>query len=542
MKMHKHTTSILLRVFFILLVISLVGLIWQKLESYKTEVKAVGGTFKEGIIGAPRFINPVLAQSQADHDLAKLIFTPILSIDRDGSVHYVAAESVNVSDDGLNYQVNLRKDIFFEDGVALTSNDIYYTVSAIQDPMIKSPLAQQWEGVDIEVIDSYSLNFKLSRPFNDFLYNLEIGILPEHIWENVNPQEFIFSNYNTKPIGSGPYRVENIIQKESGAPEFYRLVRSENYFEKNYIKNIEFFFFDNEKELVAGLNAGSIDAVYGLSPENTESLSHNYEIYKGSLPRVFALFFNQTKQPLLSSVKIREAINLGIDKQSLVKDVFSDFALAINSPLGFTETNSRYNKQQAQQLIESEGWRKNSEGYYSKTIAGKPVELGFNIASPNLEEMVKVGEYIQSNLAEIGIRVTIRSYDQGNLSQNIIRSRDYESLLFGYEIKKPSDIYAFWHSSQISDPGLNISLFKNPSIDNDLEKLRTNAVEDFSRISNTINKEVPAVFLYSPSYIYILPKSVQNTDFSIISSEDRFNDINKWFIETRSVWNSFIEQ
>jgi peptide/nickel transport system substrate-binding protein len=542
MKMNKKTTSILLRVFFILLFVSVVGIIWQKLETFKTEIKAVGGIYKEGIIGAPRFINPVLAQSQADHDLSKLIFTPILFIDRDGSVHYEAAKTIDVSADGLDYQVNLREDIFFEDGVALTADDVYFTIISIQDAQIKSPLAQQWEGIEVEVIDTYNLNFKLARPFNDFLYNLEIGILPKHIWENINPQEFIFSIYNTEPIGSGPYRMESILKKDSGAPNFYRLSRSDTYYKKSYIKNIEFFFFSNEKELVEALSSGSINGAYGLSPESIKSRVDKDDIHQGSLPRIFALFFNQAEQPLLASKNIREAINIGIDKQSLVQEVFSGFALPIDSPLGFTEITPAYNTQRSQELIESEGWAKNNEGFYRKNINGVSQELGFSLSTPNLEEMIKVAEHLQENLSKIGIRVTIRSYDQGNLSQNIIRSRDYESLLFGYEIKKPSDIYAFWHSSQTIDPGLNISLFKSSQVDIDLEKLRTHSFDDFMRINEAITKDIPAVFLYSPSYIYLVPESVHNTDFSIIASEDRFNTINKWFIDTRSVWNGFIKK
>jgi ABC-type transport system substrate-binding protein len=226
----------------------------------------------------------------------------------------------------------------------------------------------------------------------------------------------------------------------------------------------------------------------------------------------------------------------------LIDDAFSNFASPINSALGFAQEKSNYNPEESIRLIESEGWVKNSDGYYSKSIDGNIQELSFSIATPNLEEMVNVANYIQQDLAAVGIRVNIRSYDQGNLNQNIIRSRDYESLLFGYEIKKPSDIYAFWHSSQISDPGLNISLLKNASLDQSLEKIRNESNSDFNKIDEKINAQVPAIFLYSPLYTYVLPKSVHNTELSITSSEDRFNNIDKWYIETRHVWNNFINK
>jgi peptide/nickel transport system substrate-binding protein len=539
MQMKKITTSMILRVFFILLTVSIIGYNWQRLENTKTEIKAIGGHYSEGIIGAPRFINPVLAQSQADYDLSKLLFTPLLIIERNGPVSYRAAKSIEVSGDKLRYTLVLRDDIYFEDGERLTSEDVEFTITSIQDTLIKSPLAQQWEGVSIELIDSTTLEFILQQPFNDFLYNLELGILPKHIWENINPQEFIFSTYNTKPIGSGPYRVKKITTKENGAPSKYLLTRSENYYQKSYIENIEFNFYDNEKELIKALRTGTISGAYGLSPENIESSD---KIYKGSLPRVFALFFNQNENEYLKSINIRKAIESALDKESLIDDVFSNFASPINSALGFAQEKSNYNPEDSIRLIESEGWVKNSDGYYSKSIDGNIQELEFSIATPNLEEMVSVANYIQQDLAAVGIRVNIRSYDQGNLNQNIIRSRDYESLLFGYEIKKPSDIYAFWHSSQISDPGLNISLLKNASLDQSLEKIRNESNSDFNKIDEKINAQVPAIFLYSPLYTYVLPKSVHNTELSITSSEDRFNNIDKWYIETRHVWNNFINK
>lgn len=540
--MHKYTTSHLLRVFFIIFIIALLGIIWQRLENYKTPIKDVGGSFTEGVIGSPRFINPVLAQSQVDYDLSNLIFTPIVSIDRDGSVHYEAAESIDALNNGLTYRLRLRDDILFHDNKRLTSKDVLFTINSIQDPLIKSPLSQQWEGIEVEIIDNFTLEFTLIKPFNDFIYNLEIGILPEHIWRNINPQEFIFSTYNSEPIGSGPYKIKDISQKDTGSATSYTLTRFSSYFRKSYIKNINFVFFDNEKKLINGLENRTVDAAYGISSESIKHIDKQKIIYQGTLPRVFALFFNQERQPFFESEKIREAINLVVNKNKISEEIFSGFASPINSALGFVDTNHTPNKTRAIELIESDGWVKNQDGYYQKIIDDTTQELNFSIALPNLEDMIQVSEFIQSDLAEIGIRVNIRPYDQGNLSQNIIRNRDYESLLFGYEIKKPSDLYAFWHSSQISDPGLNISLFENSTVDKELEKLRSESINDFEIINTNINEMIPAVFLYSPSYIYVLPSSIQNTKLSVISSEDRFNQVHDWFIETRSIWNIFIQK
>jgi len=534
-------TSLWLRVFFVLLAIALLGVLWQRHQKYTIEIKADGGTITEGIIGAPRFINPVLAQSQADLDLTRLIFTPLLTIDRNGEVFYGLTESLDISNENNIYTLTIRDDIFFSDGQKLTADDVIFTIESIQDNLIKSPLNTQWQGVTLEKIDTYTISFTLTRPFADFIYNLQIGVLPAHIWESINTQEFIFSTYNTKPIGAGPYTVADITFKENGVPEKYVLEQNHKHIENPYINSVELQFFENEELLIKNLKNETIDAAYGISPTVAEMFDSN-QIKSATLPRIFALFFNQEKQPILKSKKIRQAINFGIDKEGITKDIFKGYASPINSVIGLPETSSIFNPDTSRELIESDGWVRNQNGFYTKNINNKDTELSFSIAIPNIEDMQSIAEHISNDLKNIGIKAIIRSYDQGNLNQNIIRPREYESLLFGYEIEKPSDLYAFWHSSQISDPGLNVSMFKNPSIDSNLTEIRTSKAIDLEKINSTIVDEYPAIFLYSPSYIYILPKSVSGVSFSIYKSSDRFNTINDWYIRTRHIWPFFINE
>lgn len=539
MTIFKKNTVIFFRVFFLLFIVGLIGLLWQQNNDSRTQVKAEGGRITEGIVGAPRFINPVLAQTQTDLDLTRLIFTPILSIDRNGDTFYQIADSIDSSSDGLTYTLNIRRDIKFQDNVTMTADDIIFTIESIQDSLIKSPLETKWQGVTVEKIDQYTVLFKLARPFNDFLYNLEIGVLPKHIWGVINPQEFIFSKYNTNPIGSGPYFVDAIKESENGIPSKYLLKNSRSSVEKPYIKNIDVVFFSNEDSLVKALNNKKIDAAYGISPESSVDLDNSERIHTATLPRVFALFLNQDKQPIFSSEKIREALNHAINKEALAKTVFNNYAAAINSPLGLDATNV-YSPEKAEELIKEDGWKKNSEGIYTKVQKGKNINLEFSIAIPNIKDMQSVAEEIKNDLSLVGVSVIVRSYDPGNLNQNIMRPREYESLLFGYEVEKPSDMYAFWHSSQTSDPGLNMSMFKNVDVDKELLAIRSSSKQNLRKLEEGITKTTPAIFLYSPSYIYVLPTGVTTPVLSITKSSDRFNTISEWYKRTRHVWSFFI--
>ncbi|MCA9352041.1 peptide ABC transporter substrate-binding protein [Patescibacteria group bacterium] len=538
MRLSVHNTSVFVRVFFLIVIISIVGVLWHLNQNMMVTIKARGGTITEGIIGAPRFINPVLAQSQADIDLTRLVFTPILSIDRTGEVTYKLAEHIDTSPDGLTYTLHLKQGLYFEDGEVLNADDVVFTVTSIQDSLIKSPLATKWQGVEVEKIDTYTVLFKLARPFSDFLYNLELGVLPEHIWSNIDPQEFIFSNYNSHPVGSGPYTVRHITTKETGVPSEYVLERSSETSEEAYITKIVLTFFDNEADLMRALVRGDIDAAYGVSASSIVDMDPE-RIYSATLPRVFALFFNQESQPLLKSLRVRQAINYAIDKQAIVDEIFAGYASPVSSPFGFARTEHEFDSERARTLLEADGWDTNDQGVYTKRINKEPVTLQFDISIPNTDEMKLVAEHVQNDLAAVGISTTIRSYDQGNFNQNILRPREYEAVIFGYEIEKPSDMYAFWHSSQISDPGLNISLFNNSNVDTLLSNLRASKNPDLTNIDDAIIQEQPAVFLYSPSYIYILPTKVHGSSFSIARSSDRFDTIQDWYIRTRNVWKMF---
>jgi len=131
------------------------------------------------------------------------------------------------------------------------------------------------------------------------------------------------------------------------------------------------------------------------------------------------------------------------------------------------------------------------------------------------------------------------------LNQNIIRPREYDALLFGEVIGRELDLFAFWHSSQRNDPGLNIALYANITADSLLEEgrslldtdLRDKAYLEFEK---EVKKDIPAVFLYSPDFIYIIPEHIQGVSLgSVTTSGDRFLNVHKWFIRTDKVWSIF---
>ncbi|HWA32467.1 MAG TPA: hypothetical protein VG694_03390, partial [Candidatus Paceibacterota bacterium] len=123
--------------------------------------------------------------------------------------------------------------------------------------------------------------------------------------------------------------------------------------------------------------------------------------------------------------------------------------------------------------------------------------------------------------------------------------RKYDTLLFGEVVNHESDLFAFWHSSQRKDPGLNVAIYTNANVDKLLEDAfvtADSAVRDqkYAQFESIIQKDMPAVFLYSPSFIYVVSKNLKDLNLgNITSPSDRFLDAYTWYTNTDSVWKIF---
>ena len=139
----------------------------------KTEVApAKGGVYIEGVIGSPRFINPLYAAaSDVDRDLAELIFSGLLKYDTEGNIIPDLAKEYEILENGKVYEFHLRENIVWQDSTPLTADDVIFTIEAIQNSEVKSPLRPMWLGVEVEKISDLTLRFELRSESSIFLEN-----------------------------------------------------------------------------------------------------------------------------------------------------------------------------------------------------------------------------------------------------------------------------------------------------------------------------------------------------------------------------------
>ncbi len=563
-------------IFSVLVLILLVStiLILNTINRYfMVTVPMYGGSISEGIVGTPRFINPVLAFSDADQDMVTLVYSGLMRKASDGSLIPDLAEKYEISKDGLTYTFTLKDEISFHDGEPVTVDDIIFTIETAKDSIIKSPQKANWDGVTVTKIDAKTIEFKLRQPFSSFLENTTLGIMPAHLWKNT-PVEL--NTLNIDPVGSGPYVVNSVGKQSSGLIESYELKAFKDFaLGKPYIQNMSLHFYSNEDELITAVENKEIDQVGSITPSNAEVLKEKgYRIESAILPRVFGLFFNQNENQLFVNKTIISAINQAINKDKIINEVLAGYGVSIDDPIPpnmvqYQKLNSGSvtSREETLKKIEAslakEGWTKNAEGFLEKssqekkttknskgktvTTVGKKTTtlLEFSISTSDAPELNKAALLIKQDLAEIGIKVDVQTFEVGALNTDVIRPRKYDALLFGEIINKESDLYAFWHSSQRRDPGLNVAMYTNANVDKILEDAfvtidREARIKKYVQFENEIKKDMPAVFLYTPNFIYLVSPNLMGLSMDHITfPANRFLNVYSWYTEKYNVWRIF---
>ncbi|MFP4022853.1 MAG: ABC transporter substrate-binding protein [Candidatus Paceibacterota bacterium] len=539
-------------ILWLLVALTAVGtgvIMWQIHSSMLVAIPAYDGTLKEGIIGTPGPINPLLASSAADRTLSGLIYAGLMKATPEGEVVPELAENYQVSEDGTEYVFELDPNAVFHDKEAVTAEDVVFTVEKIKDPAVRSTLAADWNNIQVEAVDKSTVKFILPEKSTDFPELATLGILPEHLWKSVDGNRFAFSSLNVEPVGAGPYQVSSVSMKDSN-PTKYELRSFKDYIKgEPYITNIVLPFYSEERKAWMALQKGEIDSLAGFSPKRVDTVENtDTEIRTTPLPRVFAIFINQNNNEALADKDIRKALSEAVDREEILEKVLNGKGETATGPVSFQMKKEQSNDPEKEDegnstpsdMLAEAGWEYDEElgGLTDDGESIMTIEIS-TVANSDLETAAEV---VKRNWEELGIKTEIALYGSNELSQNILRPRDFEALLFGYILDREFDLFPFWHSSERDDPGMNLSLYANLTVDELLEEYqKTGDVKEREEILEKIDKEVkadvPAIFLYSPHFLYAIPKELQNIELGhLISPEERFLDVHNWFLKTDKVW------
>ena len=522
---------------------------WLGYTFYKNNVVNLpdyGGVLTEALIGQPKFINPILAQTNdTDLDIVRLTYSGLMKYDANLMLTTDLAESYTVDAEEKVFTFRLKENLFWEDGTPLNADDVIFTMQAIQDVDWQSPLLVSFKGISIDKIDERTVAFTLPKPFAPFLTLLTTGLIPKHIWEDIPPQSARLAEFNIKPIGNGPWKFSELTKDKAGNIHSYTLVANERYHEKRpYLEKMILKFFPDFTSGIEALNENQVMSLSFLPNDLARDLlkGERMSYHELELPQYTALFMNQKKNAFLKDKKIRQALAYSIDKQRLIDTALMGRGLTINSPIlpsqiGFRDDLSEYKYDigKARALLEEAGWQRNEAGIYAKDGA----ELAISLTTVEHSENRIVAEELEKLWRDAGFAVKLEIVSASEIQGNIIRQRNYDILLYGEIVGADPDPFPFWHSTQVEHPGLNLSQFKNNESDALLESARFTSdkktrEEKYKEFQKILNEELPAIFLYAPMYTYVQDKRIKNFGVSgLIVPADRFNNVTEWYLKTK---------
>ncbi len=522
------------------------GIIWANLalEAATVEVPVPSNIYREGIVGQPTAINPVFGGlNDADRDLIELLFSDLITL----------SESYKTSADGQTWGVILKPNLRWSDGKPLTSDDVIFTIDTIQNANSQSPLFMTWQGVVADRVSEREVEFTLRSPYAFFLNNLkDLKIIPRHIFSVIPPENFHLSNFNLEPVGSGPYKFSYYEKRRDGFITSYRLTTNEYFaLERPFIREFEVRFYPDSAEIIKAFNSKKIDGFGGINPKNLGELRLSHKIIEKVIPQYYAIFINKNTSISLNNESVLEALNLATNKQGIGDAVFSGKSLTINQPIlpfikGYNQAadpGHEFSLERANEALDSDKWVIDDKtGIRKKTTGNRTEWLEFSAIVPQIPFLTETADIIRSDWEKIGVKLNVITLNPSDITNEVIKTRNYQMIIFGNALKNTPDIFSFWHSSERFYPGLNLALYENKKVDNLLESVRKNFNEesrnaDLAELQKLISEDQPAIFLYSPIYLYAAPKDFGGFEEMMISiHSDRFRNVHRWYLETQRVF------
>ena len=543
--------KIILGILALGMTVGAIGSFVYLITTHTQRVPESGGSFTEGIVGTPRFINPVLATSPVDKDVTALVYASLIDESPDGYTHELAT-GYTISDDGRTYTFTLDPSARFHDGEPVDADDIAFTISLLQNNTVKSPLRPEWLGVETNVIDEHTIEFNLERPYAGFLHNATVGILPQHVWGAIPTDQIAFSELNIRPIGAGPYEIAKVRKNNLGITSRLTLSRFSHYIQsESLIRRIHLRFYANIDEVHTAYRKGSVDAFTSTDPLRSRELTElkKTDIHTAPLPRVFALFFNQNQNDTFLDDAVINAIETAIPREALLTNVLAGYGTPVCGPLppsavGYQACPEDIRLQEeritdARDVLTEAGWDFDET---QEIFMRDNEKLSFTMSTVDNDELKKTATFVQDVLNDVGIDVVLQIFEPGNFDQEVLRPRSYEALLFGHIIEHDTDMAALWHSDGRNDPGLNIGVYTNAIVDERVsEAVRTTNRDEraalYADVYDAFTESQPAVFLYTPDMLYIHARRLHIGHISIVDDHaDRYNTITDWYRYTDRTW------
>ncbi len=543
-----------------LIIVGVLLLIQQPSLSPTFIEPASGGIYTEALIGSFGRLNPLFdLGNPADRDIDRLLFSSLIRFDSRGIPQAELAESWGVSADGMIYNFTIRPNALWHDGTPVTSDDVIFTLSLVRSQFSAYPddVRAMWDLVEITRLDDKNLKFVLPEPFAPFLDYLTFGVLPRHLLESIPADQLSTAAFNLAPVGSGPYRFEELTV-EDGQVTAVVLARSENYYgQAAFIEQIVFRYYP---DAASALDAYQNGEVLGISQIGADILSESLaeeslSFFSSRLPSMSLVLLNLNNEelPFFQEKEVRRALMMALNRQWMIDAYLQGQGILADSPI-LPGTWAYYDgvdpidhdPAEAGRLLDEAGYTISGDG---TTRAKDDTRLEFTLLYPDSTLHQQLAETIQSNWAEVGVVVDLQAVSYDALLNDHLVPREYEAALVELDLSRSydPDPYPFWHQTEATG-GQNYSQWDNRSASEYLEQARVVADMDtrlrlYRNFQIIFARELPALPLYYPVYTFgadVRVLGVQSPP--LFEPADRFNAISNWYLITRRALEETLQQ
>ncbi len=519
---------------------------WVTLQNPKGEaVPASGGSYTEGVVRPPERINPLFAAANpTDADLSMLIFSGLVRLGPDGTPQPDLAERWEITNNGQRYVFHLRRGIAWHDGEEFDAEDVVFTYRGIADPAFKGDpaLAQLMQGVLVTARDPLTVEFQLEQTYSPFLAWMATGILPRHLLGDLDAAELYNAPFNLQPVGTGPYVFES-----RDAQGTTRLRSSSVYYlGPPHIQDLAFRVFRTSAELGASLRDGAIDGALlddTAAADDVSFFRNDARWQTHDLPGVpYYILYLDTRSPMFQDDDVRRALYQAVNQDALIADIAD--GRAIRSTTGIPAgswaatdlTMPPFDPGAAATALEVEGYARARDGVRTSS---DNVRLEFTIVVADDPYRIAIAQHIARQLQAMDVKAHVLPVEPDVLLDDYLGPRAFEAALVLVDPGPDPDPYAFWHSSQVRAPGLNLSGYVDARIDDALVRARqTTDIQRrkdlYALFDGYLIGGMPSLPLFAPSSVYVQSKNLHGVGSRLLyTPATRFAEINTWYIETR---------
>lgn len=443
--------------------------------------------FREGIVAQPSNFFPVRAESVHDKTISKLLFRGLFKYNIYGEIENDLVESYDISQDSLTYTFKLKDNQYWIDGRKITSEDVLYT--SYNSPSLG--------GISTDRIDELTVRFKLQNKYSPFLSLMTQGIIQNNSLEHQDP---LF------PVSSGDFRV---IRLRRSGPLVDEVTL---YSQKFKIPKLVYRFYSNDSDLLTATKLGEIDAFMSPSIFDIDNFT-NYKF--AVVSNSYGLFFNTS-----NSKAPDQTLRLKISKVLDTEDIISNYGIPVEGVI--SRNNDFTNKKITFDKYDS----KYKEDLQKRLITIKTTN------SINKDIVTRIKNNLEDRL---NLNVQIEYFETAEFIEKVIKTKEFEIILFGIETQRDPDRYVNWHSSGIAS-GYNLTSFRNPTSDKSLEDGRnttdlTQRKNFYNKFQESFDQNLPAIFLYHPFENYYISNRVSGIGEKFtFDLSDRYLDFNNWVV------------